>query len=62
MSKSRYWLYVGEIKLFLADKLKSLGVKIVSKDITGLVHKDRNVLTGEGPLIKLILIMEKIMN
>ena len=41
----------GKLKWLLAEKLKSLGVKIVNKDITGLVHKDRNVLTGDSPLV-----------
>lgn len=40
----------GKLKWLLAEKLKSLGVKIVNQDITGLVHKDRNVLTGDSPL------------
>ena len=40
----------GKLKWLLAEKLTSLGVKIVNKDITGLVHKDRNVLTGDSPL------------
>ena len=40
----------GKLKWLLAEKLQKLGVKIVNKDITGLVHKDRNVLTGDSPL------------
>ena len=31
-------------------KLTKLEVKIMNKDITGFVHKDRNVLTGDSPL------------
>ena len=40
----------GKLKWLLAEKLKKLGVKIINNDITGLVHKDRNVLTGDSPL------------
>lgn len=40
----------GKLKWLLAEKLQKLGVKIVNKDITGLVHKDRNFLTGDSPL------------
>ena len=40
----------GKLKWLLAEKLTKLGVKIMNKDITGFVHKDRNVLTGDSPL------------
>ena len=39
-----------KLKWLLAEKLTKLGVKIKNKDITGFVHKDRNVLTGDSPL------------
>lgn len=40
----------GRLKWLLAAKLESLGVKVMNQDITGFVHKDRNVLTGDSPL------------
>lgn len=40
----------GKLKWLLAEKLTSLGVKVLNADITGAVHKDRNVLTGDSPL------------
>lgn len=40
----------GRLKWLLAERLESLGVKIMNQDITGFVHKDRNVLTGDSPL------------
>ena len=39
-----------KLKWLLAEKLTKLGVKIKNKDITGFVHKDRNVLTGDSSL------------
>lgn len=42
----------GRLPWLLGERLESLGVKIVSpKDtINGMVHQDRNVLTGDSPL------------
>ncbi|MCH2016855.1 glyoxalase III HchA [Acinetobacter ursingii] len=40
----------GELPFLSAEKLKSLGVKIVNQDITGLCHQDRKLLTGDCPL------------
>lgn len=40
----------GRLKWLLAAKLEGLGVKVMNQDITGFVHKDRNVLTGDSPL------------
>lgn len=40
----------GRLKWLLAERLAKLGVKIVNEDITGRIHKDRNVLTGDSPL------------
>lgn len=40
----------GKLTWLLAESLEKLRVKIINKDITGLVHKDRNVLTGDSPL------------
>ena len=40
----------GRLKWLLAERLAKLGVKIVNEDITGQIHKDRNVLTGDSPL------------
>lgn len=41
---------LGKLKWLLAEKLEKLGVKILNKDITGLVRKDRNLLTKDSPL------------
>ncbi len=34
----------------VGEKLKERGVKILNSDITGMVHKDRRLLTGDSPL------------
>lgn len=34
----------------VGERLRELGVKIVNADITGKVHKDRRLLTGDSPL------------
>lgn len=40
----------GQLKWLVADTLKKLGVKIANEDITGKVHKDRKLLSGDSPL------------
>jgi molecular chaperone Hsp31 and glyoxalase 3 len=40
----------GRLQWLLAEKLEKLGVKILNSDITGAVHVDRNVITGDSPL------------
>lgn len=40
----------GKLKWLLAEKLERLGVTILNKEITGQVHTDRKVLTGDSPL------------
>uniref|UniRef100_UPI00402A6593 hypothetical protein n=1 Tax=Veillonella magna TaxID=464322 RepID=UPI00402A6593 len=39
----------GRLKWLLADSLVKLGAKILNSDITGFVHKDRMLLTGDSP-------------
>lgn len=40
----------GQLKWFVGESLTNLGVKIINDDITGKVHKDRKLLTGDSPL------------
>ena len=40
----------GKLKWLLAEKLESLGVKILNEAISGQVHNDRNLITGDSPL------------
>lgn len=40
----------GKLKWLLAKKLGSLGVKILNEAISGQVHNDRNLITGDSPL------------
>ena len=40
----------GKLKWLLAEKLESLGVKILNEAISGQVHIDRNLVTGDSPL------------
>lgn len=40
----------GKLKWLLAKKLGSLGVKILNEVISGQVHIDRNLITGDSPL------------
>lgn len=40
----------GLLKWRLQESLEKHGVKILNEGITGQVHKDRNVLTGDSPL------------
>lgn len=40
----------GKLKWLLAEKLENLGVKILNEAISGQVHIDRNLITGDSPL------------
>lgn len=39
----------GHLTWYFGEKLRGMGINIVNDDITGSVHKDRNVLTGDSP-------------
>lgn len=40
----------GRLPLLVADSLKKQGLTIVNQDMTGQVHRDRKLLTGDSPL------------
>lgn len=40
----------GHLPWLLGERLKKLGVKIMNDDLTGAVHRDRKLLTGDSPL------------
>ncbi|QLB21360.1 protein deglycase HchA [Vespertiliibacter pulmonis] len=40
----------GKLPWLLGERLSNLGVKIMNEGITGQVHKDRKLLTGDSPL------------
>lgn len=40
----------GKLQWLVAERLERLGVTVLNKDITGAVHVDRNVITGDSPL------------
>ena len=40
----------GCLRWLLAASLEKLGVHLLNSDITGAVHVDRNVITGDSPL------------
>lgn len=40
----------GRLKKLVGKNLAALGVKILNSDITGKVHRDRTLLTGDSPL------------
>ncbi len=40
----------GQLQWLVGENLQKLGVKILNKGITGQVHKDRKLLTGDSPL------------
>ena len=40
----------GKLQWLLAERLEVLGVKVLNEGITGQVHKDRKLLTGDSPL------------
>ncbi|WP_109078893.1 glyoxalase III HchA [Aggregatibacter kilianii] len=40
----------GKLQWLLAERLEALGVKVLNEGISGQVHKDRKLLTGDSPL------------
>lgn len=40
----------GHLTWKFGEKLKALGFKILNEDISGAVHKDRKLITGDSPL------------
>lgn len=40
----------GRLQWLVADLLKKQGLTIVNQDMTGQVHQDRKLLTGDSPL------------
>ncbi|SUO93961.1 glyoxalase III HchA [Suttonella ornithocola] len=40
----------GKLEWLVAENLQKLGVKVLNEGITGQVHKDRKLLTGDSPL------------
>lgn len=40
----------GPMPWLVGERLRELGVEILNSDITGRVHKDRRLLTGDSPL------------
>lgn len=37
------------ISRYFGEELKKMGMNIINDDITGRVHKDRKLLTGDSP-------------
>ncbi|WP_319796660.1 hypothetical protein [Nitrobacter sp.] len=40
----------GHLTWKFGEKLKTLGFRILNDDISGAVHKDRRLITGDSPL------------
>lgn len=40
----------GHLRWLLAESLEKLGIKVMNTGITGQVHRDRKLLTGDSPL------------
>ena len=40
----------GPLRWLVAEELTARGLTVVNDDMTGRVHRDRNVLTGDSPL------------
>lgn len=40
----------GKMPWLVGERLRQLGVRILNTDITGMVHRDRRLLTGDSPL------------
>lgn len=40
----------GRLTWAFGEKLKELGIEILNTDISGMVHRDRKLLTGDSPL------------
>lgn len=45
----------GGLTWFFGEKLEAMGIKVVNADVTGAVHQDRKVLTGDSPLAANVL-------
>lgn len=39
----------GPMPWFMGERLRELGIEIVNADITGQIHQDRKLLTGDSP-------------
>ncbi|MGK3444243.1 DNA cytosine methyltransferase, partial [Escherichia coli] len=39
----------GHLTWYFGEELKKMGMNIINDDITGRVHKDRKLLTGDSP-------------
>ncbi|WP_370597595.1 protein deglycase HchA [Plesiomonas shigelloides] len=39
----------GQLTWFFGEQLQKMGLTLMNQDITGMVHKDRKVLTGDSP-------------
>lgn len=40
----------GHLRWLVAEELQKQGLTVLNKDMTGQVHRDRNLLTGDSPL------------
>ncbi|SQC30516.1 Molecular chaperone Hsp31 and glyoxalase 3 [Rothia kristinae] len=40
----------GHLRWLVAEELGKQGLKVLNEDMTGAVHRDRNLLTGDSPL------------
>lgn len=40
----------GGLRLFIGEALEDQGLKVVNDQMTGQVHQDRRLLTGDSPL------------
>jgi molecular chaperone Hsp31 and glyoxalase 3 len=40
----------GEMPWLVAERLAAQGVKVINEQMTGVVHRDRRLLTGDSPL------------
>ncbi|EHJ4139026.1 protein deglycase HchA [Escherichia fergusonii] len=45
----------GQLTWFFGEELQKMGMTIVNDDITGRVHKDRKLLTGDSPFAANVL-------
>lgn len=39
----------GNLTWFFGEKLKAMGITIVNDDVSGAIHQDRKVITGDSP-------------
>lgn len=40
----------GHLRWLVAEELQKQGLRVLNQDMTGQVHRDRNLLTGDSPL------------